>query len=179
MDRALPWRNRAACADSPLEFVFEDTTDGELRSPARVANLLEVCANCPVRRDCLLYALESTVRASTLGVWGGTVTTERLKALGRPTRDKERWASRIDRQQIVQVAEVLEASFPKRLALWRERATRPCDRCASPITRTPGARHCAPCRAALEQASKEWTRARNRAREAEKRLRRAEAPPGP
>jgi hypothetical protein len=154
------WRERAACRDSELDFVPEETGWTEARSgPGRIYRLLEVCSGCPVRRECLSWALELTENTTThevLGILGGTLTREREKAL--ETLGAAPAA-----------ADALGATFRERLAWWRKRATRPCKRCAEPMLAPPvGAVHCPPCRATIKEAAKERGKAKAREREAEK-----------
>lgn len=47
-------------------------------NPRAVAQLMEVCAGCPVRRECLVQALSE--HRLTVGVFGGT-TTDRTRIL--------------------------------------------------------------------------------------------------
>ena len=64
------WRDAAACAGSgDLFFPEKGRTD-----QAEAAR--QVCAGCPVRRQCLGFALENEERH---GVWGGLTERERRK----------------------------------------------------------------------------------------------------
>ena len=63
---ALAWQD-AACLEHPkLKWV------GDLKqedyAPNSIVKMLEICSTCPVRRECLMRALES--RFETIGVWG-------------------------------------------------------------------------------------------------------------
>lgn len=53
------WKDRAACRDRNVELFF---------TPGREAEARSVCARCPVREECLDWALEMNVE---YGVWGG------------------------------------------------------------------------------------------------------------
>jgi WhiB family redox-sensing transcriptional regulator len=68
-----PWLAGAACAGSgpSLWFAAEDTPEGAEK--ARLATA--VCAACPVRAQCLDYALE--IGEITEGIWGGMTPAER------------------------------------------------------------------------------------------------------
>lgn len=66
-----PWRDEAACLSYPEPGIFFAT--GESGAEA-VAKAKTICEGCPVRFDCLLYAVET---AQTYGVWGGTDADER------------------------------------------------------------------------------------------------------
>ena len=65
------WREDAACNGVDAEVFFPVGEDIESMSRAK-----EVCAVCPVREDCLQYALATN---QTEGVWGGTTSAERRR----------------------------------------------------------------------------------------------------
>jgi len=62
-----PWAARARCADADPELFFPPG-DG----PATEAR--QICSQCPVRDDCLTYALDA---GEQYGIWGGLDPTER------------------------------------------------------------------------------------------------------
>lgn len=76
----VDWRVDAACADLPVEMFYPSR--GEDHRPAKA-----VCARCPVRAECLRFAL---VNRENHGVWGGLSERERrrirrsARAAGRP-----------------------------------------------------------------------------------------------
>ena len=47
-------------------------------STRQVAEAREVCVGCPVKRDCLVFAL---INPENWGVWGGYTSAERKRAL--------------------------------------------------------------------------------------------------
>lgn len=65
----LDWMADALCVDSPVDFFSED--------PTEVDKAKKVCFDCPVRRQCLEYALKNETR---FGVWGGADEVELRKA---------------------------------------------------------------------------------------------------
>lgn len=65
------WRDWAACAGSDPELFFPATG-----VTPRAA--LRTCGECPVRRPCLTYALNS---GSQYGVWGGATANQRRAML--------------------------------------------------------------------------------------------------
>jgi WhiB family transcriptional regulator, redox-sensing transcriptional regulator len=68
------WMLDAACEGADLDLFYG--LDGE-RGPVRAARIAEaktVCAGCPVRTDCLDYAV---CRPENYGVFGGTDEEER------------------------------------------------------------------------------------------------------
>ena len=62
-----PWTVDAACADADPAVFFID--HGRPAAPAKA-----ICAGCPVRVECLDFALASRER---FGVWGGMTEKER------------------------------------------------------------------------------------------------------
>jgi WhiB family transcriptional regulator, redox-sensing transcriptional regulator len=68
------WRRRAACSSSDPDLFFPIGDTGPAVEHAEAAKA--VCRQCPVRLDCLEYALTSNQDA---GVWGGATEEERRK----------------------------------------------------------------------------------------------------
>lgn len=62
-----PWYDLAKCREYDPEIFFPDK--GESPRPAK-----RICSSCPVRLECLNYALRYGVR---YGVWGGMSDRER------------------------------------------------------------------------------------------------------
>ena len=65
------WRDRAACRGVDLEVFFPGR--GEPAEPAR-----QICARCPVRQQCLDYAIGHGI---VHGIWGGLVERDRRALL--------------------------------------------------------------------------------------------------
>ncbi len=86
----MSWRESAACQNLDTELFFVDY--GWVGRPPRSLKkereaALAVCAPCPVRAECLGYALD--VGASRdFGVWGGTTRYQRVEI--RQTRSRSR-----------------------------------------------------------------------------------------
>lgn len=68
----------ARCADSGLdpEEWFPLSADVS-RARAQAAKAIALCATCPVRAECLEFALRQWFGAGGDGVWGGLVAAER------------------------------------------------------------------------------------------------------
>lgn len=66
------WRARAACRDHPDPDIFFP------EHPDDVQAALDICEPCPVRQECLDFAVANRVR----GVYGGTTATRRLELYG-------------------------------------------------------------------------------------------------
>lgn len=75
------WRGHAACRDSDPDLFFPVGTTGAALEQIEAARA--VCSRCPVREECLEFALATNQEA---GVWGGTSEEER-RAL------RKRWAT--------------------------------------------------------------------------------------
>ncbi len=65
----------------PLIFPNDDGSPQVQHANARTA--VEMCAGCPVRPECLDYAL----RTDSVGTWGGTSTRQRLNLTRRQRRN--------------------------------------------------------------------------------------------
>jgi WhiB family redox-sensing transcriptional regulator len=77
---AARWRRLAACHGVDLDVFFPER--GETAGPAR-----QVCAACPVREQCLEYALSNRI---THGIWGGLTERERRPLRSRLVQDSRR-----------------------------------------------------------------------------------------
>jgi WhiB family transcriptional regulator, redox-sensing transcriptional regulator len=69
--KPLEWTRRAACGSLPprkADRLFFPK-QGQSSKAARV-----ICARCPVRAECLAYAIE---KREAFGIWGGTSERER------------------------------------------------------------------------------------------------------
>ena len=79
----IGWQHRAACRGEVASLFFpdalEETRDDRLDREARAK---AICATCPVRAECLEYALRAH---ENHGVWGGLNEYER-RALVRERR---------------------------------------------------------------------------------------------
>ena len=72
-DVASEWEDRAACRGAEADAFFAHGGVQEHRAKA-------VCRECPVRWECLAYALRHGVEH---GVWGGLTDRERRRLLNR------------------------------------------------------------------------------------------------
>jgi WhiB family transcriptional regulator, redox-sensing transcriptional regulator len=68
----MDWVHRARCKDEDPELFFPVGVTEPAISQIRAAK--EVCSRCPVRLDCLEWALST---AQDAGVWGGLSEDER------------------------------------------------------------------------------------------------------
>jgi WhiB family transcriptional regulator, redox-sensing transcriptional regulator len=68
-DEARRWMLEARCLDADPEAFFPEK-GGSTREAKRI------CAVCPVRQDCLSYALDNDER---FGIWGGMSERERRR----------------------------------------------------------------------------------------------------
>ncbi|GAA4792226.1 WhiB family transcriptional regulator [Streptomyces ziwulingensis] len=66
------WREHAACREEDPDLFFPIGTTGPALLQTRQAKA--VCGRCPVREQCLEWALDT---GQSLGVWGGTDENER------------------------------------------------------------------------------------------------------
>lgn len=93
----LAWQERGACAapDVPVEWFWPEAVEGRLPGTAYDKGKA-VCAGCPVREECLAYALE---RRMVDGLWGG-MTPGMRKKLRRARRTVERVCQRPDCRRV-------------------------------------------------------------------------------
>ena len=70
--RRYDWREDAECRDHDPELFFPEGTAGPAQRQAEEAKL--VCKPCPVRAQCLGFALRQGLN---FGIWGGTNVAER------------------------------------------------------------------------------------------------------
>jgi WhiB family transcriptional regulator, redox-sensing transcriptional regulator len=66
------WRRGAICRDTDPDLFFPVGTTGN--ALVQIDRAKEVCDQCPVKVDCLDYALETNQDS---GIWGGTSEEER------------------------------------------------------------------------------------------------------
>lgn len=62
-----PWRKEALCIDQPALLFFPESSQSNLQGK-------RICEMCPVRLECLEYAVSTY---QEFGIWGGTVGKER------------------------------------------------------------------------------------------------------
>ena len=74
MPKLPEWIADAPCSQADPELFFPDAHE----SRANVALAKRVCAACPVRQECLEWALD---RGEKFGIYGGLTSTQRRKVL--------------------------------------------------------------------------------------------------
>lgn len=77
---ATAWQQRGLCREEDAEVFFPPPTQFEHKPDreAREARAKAICARCPVRAQCLEWALETR---EPHGVWGGYAEGERKQML--------------------------------------------------------------------------------------------------
>jgi WhiB family transcriptional regulator, redox-sensing transcriptional regulator len=63
------WQEKAACRGMSVDLFFAPDGERQRERERREGVALQVCAQCPVRRNCLEHALRGP---ENYGVWGGT-----------------------------------------------------------------------------------------------------------
>lgn len=66
------WRRSALCRDTDPELFFPIGTTGQ--ALLQISRAKEVCCECPVKFECLDFAMETN---QDTGIWGGTSEEER------------------------------------------------------------------------------------------------------
>lgn len=70
------WKDRPACEGTDTELWFNEDDKPTYQ---QYATLKKICKGCPVRQQCLDYALKHDV----FGFWGGTTPRERQRIRGK------------------------------------------------------------------------------------------------
>lgn len=84
IEYAADWRAASACRTADPDLFFPGAVGAAARP--QVTRALLICDGCPVKRECLDFALRTREPA---GIWGGTTPEERvhpLRARHRPAR---------------------------------------------------------------------------------------------
>jgi WhiB family transcriptional regulator, redox-sensing transcriptional regulator len=68
------WRSQGACLHADPDVFFPISVAGASTTQVRMARA--ICAGCPVRSDCVDFAVE---HREIQGIWGGTTDEERKK----------------------------------------------------------------------------------------------------
>ncbi|MBB1254629.1 WhiB family transcriptional regulator [Streptomyces sp. OF3] len=78
---SVDWRHRAVCREEDPELFFPIGNTG----PAlmQIEEAKSVCRRCPVREQCLAWALDTN---ESTGVWGGLSEDERRRLKRRAAR---------------------------------------------------------------------------------------------
>lgn len=91
---ATGWHARAACRGTDPELFFGPDGETPAEQEAREAQATAVCAACPVRLRCLLWATATNTKQ---GVFGGLGEADRA----RTRRQEIRYAARARREAAV------------------------------------------------------------------------------
>ena len=71
---AVNWRSSAACLSADPDLFFPISSIGP--AERQIARAKVICAGCPVRIQCLDFAL---THDQTHGIWGGTTAEDRQR----------------------------------------------------------------------------------------------------
>jgi len=85
------WRTQSACTSLDPELFFPIGSTGD--AVEQIVQAKAICSACPVRNDCLTFAITSN---QEYGVWGGTTEDER-RVLRRSWRAEQRAQQRAPR----------------------------------------------------------------------------------
>jgi WhiB family redox-sensing transcriptional regulator len=155
------WVEDRACADHPTTMFYADSPGASVYAAARA-----VCAGCPVRQECLDYALENR---EPYGMWGGLAPMERWKLVQgkRATMWQHGTAAGYKRHRRLGEEACDECRHANREAARARRKSRakPVAQCGTEsgyarhlrVTKTPP---CADCLAAHAAQQRQWARRR-------------------
>lgn len=79
------WMQRASCAGMKSEIFFP-TPKGAKVNPKQYREAILICSACPVRQECLSYALK--LRMTEDGIFGGKMPHQRRMMLARAPKKK-------------------------------------------------------------------------------------------
>jgi WhiB family transcriptional regulator, redox-sensing transcriptional regulator len=79
----VSWQDSAACAGMDVLLFFGPDREPGPEREIREAKAKAVCQLCPVRVQCLNYALRNSIRH---GIWGGLKEEERARERRRRAR---------------------------------------------------------------------------------------------
>ena len=79
----MSWQDRAACTGMDAQLFFAPDGERGQEREIREAKAKAVCALCPVRAQCLDYALGNSIKQ---GIWGGLNQEERARERRRRAR---------------------------------------------------------------------------------------------
>jgi WhiB family transcriptional regulator, redox-sensing transcriptional regulator len=82
---ASDWRAAGACLTADPDLFFPIA--GGAPSARQEAKALRICAHCPVRQECLDFAVRT---GETHGIWGGTTADERIRVRRKRLRRRVR-----------------------------------------------------------------------------------------
>ena len=82
----VSWLDRAACQGMDAPLFFGPDHEARPERETREARAKTVCKLCPVRMQCLDYALRNSIR---YGIWGGLNGEERTRERRRRVRRPE------------------------------------------------------------------------------------------
>ena len=85
MSSSTDWHDQAACVGEIPDLFSPNEHGGDSFDRYLIKEAKVVCAQCPVRAQCLEWALDSDNRVEH-GIWGGTTARERRKII--KTRSK-------------------------------------------------------------------------------------------
>lgn len=91
-DMSWQWQQHAACAGEDVNLFFGFDRENAREKGTREAKAKAICFGCPVRVECLEFALDN---GEQYGIWGGLTEDERVLLRRRSTRRRRRWKARV------------------------------------------------------------------------------------
>jgi WhiB family transcriptional regulator, redox-sensing transcriptional regulator len=79
----MSWQDRAGCVGMDAKLFFGPDGERWQEREIREAKVKAICASCPVRAQCLDYALGNSIKH---GIWGGLNQEERTRERRRRAR---------------------------------------------------------------------------------------------
>jgi len=85
IDSNWVWQSQGACKDMDTGLFFYEDNERGPDKEARIEAAKAICAGCPVKVDCLEFALQIK---EDYGIWGGLTPEERYTIRRRRQRNK-------------------------------------------------------------------------------------------
>jgi WhiB family transcriptional regulator, redox-sensing transcriptional regulator len=127
----LNWQAARACKDAHPDLFFGPEHEGVRAREIRQAQAKALCATCPVRAECLEFALE---RSEVYGIWGGLNGKERRDVIKarkgtngvstKPFPHGTEWGARRHREEGTRPCDICRLAYNRRYEIYRDRARR-------------------------------------------------------
>jgi WhiB family transcriptional regulator, redox-sensing transcriptional regulator len=92
IEYAANWRAASACLNTDPD-VFFPVAVGTATASKQTARALRICHGCPVRQQCLDFAMQSGEKD---GIWGGTTPEQRIRARRRNRGADRTWREALE-----------------------------------------------------------------------------------
>ena len=78
------WMDQGLCKEVGSDYFFYEDMERGPEKERRIEQALAICSDCPVKKTCLKFALDTD---QMYGIWGGTTQEQRAKMKKRKIHD--------------------------------------------------------------------------------------------